>query len=337
MNPFKKTKLEWRVRDTCILLLIATAACLLLLSVHSGAVDFLRTHPVITALAAIPICFALYFLGSRSFTAKSALITVMDLGIIVLIGCLIWFVYELSTGAIQFSDASGQMSSIYALITFTITLSALIPYIIGRTIAESTIEQQVNEKVSRLFNERIHRLEESYNASLSSLKKNSGHTSRMMAKMAITDLSPQKNKQESFAWVIGLASQGMIKYLQARYENTLFYADCLQYIKQALDELKKEQFSFQDTDVSDTPTNRAFRDLMDFWLLYNHLPHNLNLKCPDEKNAIRTILQEFYRKRELEYFVFHSKYFDYIEQEDLDDTTKRARLQNLLRAYRIMN
>lgn len=99
-----------------------------------------------------------------------------------------------------------------AVLTISFTMAAIIPYIIGNSIAKNEVNQIVDKKFETLENK--------YSTSLFSLTKQNAHTKRMCANLL-------KNNHPK--WAIGWISEALISYsqIEKNYDGSRYIAECI--------------------------------------------------------------------------------------------------------------
>lgn len=111
------------------------------------------------------------------------------------------------------------------ILTISFTLAAIVPYIIGRSIANNEVERIVEEK----FKEKFDVLAAEYSTSLFSLRKNNAHTRRIAA-----NLLKRQGDDEDKEWAIGWAAEAIIGYalIHPKYDKSIKYADeCIEIFR----------------------------------------------------------------------------------------------------------
>lgn len=100
-----------------------------------------------------------------------------------------------------------------AILTISFTMAAIIPYIIGNSIAKNEVNQIVDKKFETLENK--------YSTSLFSLTKQNAHTKRMCANLL-------KNNHPK--WAIGWISEALISYsqIEKNYDGSRYIAECIE-------------------------------------------------------------------------------------------------------------
>lgn len=108
------------------------------------------------------------------------------------------------------------------ILTISFTLAAVVPYIIGSSIAKNEIDKIVEKKFASRFSE----VEARYNTSIFSLRKNNAHSRRIIANLLKDSAG---NNQKNNEWAIGWAAEAIIAYIQIsdQYNDSLKYiAEC---------------------------------------------------------------------------------------------------------------
>lgn len=111
-----------------------------------------------------------------------------------------------------FVSESNETAMDTAVITISFTMAAIIPYIIGNSIAKNEVNQIVDKKFETLENK--------YSTSLFSLTKQNAHTKRMCANLL-------KNNHPK--WAIGWISEALISYsqIEKNYDGSRYIAECI--------------------------------------------------------------------------------------------------------------
>ena len=127
------------------------------------------------------------------------------------------------------------------IVTISFTLAAIIPYIVGRSIAKNEIDMIVEKK----FEERFKKLSKNYSNSLFTLTKNNAHTRRIAADLLLL------NKDGIYqVWALGWAAEAIIGYalIHNEYPNSIRYAkECCNIIGKVLNpDLKIKEIEPED-------------------------------------------------------------------------------------------
>lgn len=102
------------------------------------------------------------------------------------------------------------------ILTISFTLAAVVPYIIGSSIAKNEIDKIVEKKFASRFSE----VEARYNTSIFSLRKNNAHSRRIIANLLKDSAGnnqenqENQNNQKNKEWAIGWAAEAIIAYIQ---------------------------------------------------------------------------------------------------------------------------
>lgn len=112
-----------------------------------------------------------------------------------------------------FFDDANETSMDIAVLTISFTMAAIIPYIIGNSIAKNEVNQIVDKKFEALENK--------YSTSLFSLTKQNAHTKRMCANLL---------KNDHPKWAIGWISEALISYsqIEKNYDGSRYIAECIE-------------------------------------------------------------------------------------------------------------
>ena len=127
-------------------------------------------------------------------------------------------------------------------LTISFTLAAIIPYIIGRTIAKNEVDNIVELK----FNKRFESVAESYNTSINSLRRSNAHYRRIAASLL------SKQKEKDCEWAIGWAAEAILSYLlinETYPKGKEYAAECADTIRTSFDWIEKNDRSNADKDI----------------------------------------------------------------------------------------
>ena len=103
------------------------------------------------------------------------------------------------------------------ILTVSFTLAAIIPYLVGRTIAKNEVDNIIEDK----FNKRFQTIADTYNTSINSLRRSNAHYRRIAASLL------SKQSKEDQEWAIGWAAEAILSYLLIKdtYEKADEYAE----------------------------------------------------------------------------------------------------------------
>lgn len=272
-----------------------------------------------SVILGVLLWFTLIITYSYKRTKSSfSLLTLLDVAMLVLFGALIALVVAVTMGKISINDDN---STAYVIITFTLTMAALIPYLISRTIAKSEIDNMVDEKVGKLFNQKIAELEQANNTSLYNLTKQSAHSARITADML---------KKGNTGWAIGWASQSLIRYMQINYNPASgFYGDCMKIISECLN---KTPSSDDANKGEDNKLDRAYTDLLDMYLFYHQ--HSKTNFMQEDHELVYKAVNEYSKNYTLDKLFEKSKLFEY-DSAKLDKAKQKEVFEHLIHTYKI--
>lgn len=272
-----------------------------------------------SAILGVLLWFTLIITYSYKRTKSSfSLLTLLDVAMLVLFGALIALVVAVTMGKISITDDN---STAYVIITFTLTMAALIPYLISRTIAKSEIDNMVDEKVGKLFNQKIAELEQANNTSLYNLTKQSAHSARITADML---------KKDNTGWAIGWASQSLIRYMQINYNPASgFYGDCMKIISECLTQTPSSDNA---NNGEDNKLDRAYTDLLDMYLFYHQYSKTNFMQ--DDHEQVYNAVNEYSQKYTLDKLFEKSKLFEY-DSAKLDKAKQKEVFEHLIHTYKI--
>lgn len=132
-----------------------------------------------------------------------------------------------------------------AVLTISFTMAAIIPYIIGNSIAKNEVNQIVDKKFEALENK--------YSTSLFSLTKQNAHTKRMCANLL---------KNDHPKWAIGWISEALISYsqIEKNYDGSRYIAECIDIIHELASKVTGAVSS--DSDEEKNINERTLRSLL---------------------------------------------------------------------------
>lgn len=255
--------------------------------------------------------------GYKKAKSNNSFLAILDCAILLLLGALIALVVGVISKTI---DIQSEETSAFTIMSFTLALAGLIPYLISRTIAKSEIDKIVDEKVGALFNQKIKELEDRNNTSLYNLTKQSGHSARIIAKILMTPTGKGDKP-----WAVGWASQSLIRYMQINYKpESEFYSDCTKIIADCLP-------SPDEQTEDDDKWTRANIDLLDMFLLYHYSAKgNFLQKEKSAYDKIHKRVDAYCQEFTLEYLFDKSKFYEYIQHPELDRSKKKEHFSKLL-------
>ena len=180
-------------------------------------------------------------------------------------------------------DSNNYMALILTLVTLCVSLSAVIPYIVGKSISKFEIKNVVED----LYAKDKHDVSVKYRESVNMLLASEAHLSRVTAYELLTvgSKSPVKNVAlTNSVWAIGWASKALIRYITScNSENYNSYKDfaveLLIYIDKACEGGFKCEFDENTTKIA----KRSFLDLLNA-IVYNK---TLNKKLIDSKQLTK--------------------------------------------------
>ena len=309
-NPFAKI---WR--NEYALAAITTILIIGLVAIYLENSCLILKYIYTSFVAIWAICLIIN--GYKKAKSNNSFLAILDCAILLLLGALIALVVGVISKTI---DIQSEETSAFTIMSFTLALAGLIPYLISRTIAKSEIDKIVDEKVGALFNQKIKELEDRNNTSLYNLTKQSGHSARIIAKILMTPTDTGDKP-----WAVGWASQSLIRYMQINYKpESEFYSDCTKIIADCLPRPNEQ------TENNDKWT-RANIDLLDMFLLYHYSAKGNFLK--QEDNAYDKIYKHvgaYCQAFELKYLFDKSKFYEYIQHPELDRSKKMEHFSKLL-------
>ena len=224
-------------------------------------------------------------------------------------------------------DANNYLAIILTLITLCVTLAAVIPYIIGKSIIEKDIKDAVEEMSE---SETV-----KYQKLVDQLERSEAHLSRMTAYNLLVEYKLELNKCDACGkkvelnlwkhpyWVIGWASKAIIRYLRCSSEGFAtekFINNCIEYIEKAGNFPKENTV----VDDKDGVVLRAFVDLFDALQIGQNKPELKNSVLYEILSKLWNALTEAYKSpnrtpTEVENFIFNqvkkkAKYKEYLPE-----------------------
>lgn len=205
-------------------------------------------------------------------------------------------------------ESNDYLTIILTLITLCATLSAVIPYIVGKSVTEN----QVRETVEKCLDSQTKENDRRQRETIEQLESAEAHLSRMISYQLLYDVKDTytQSKSDNFDarvhpfWALGWASKSMIRYIKVppKFHNQKFVDYTIQYMLLAgnmiseikiTDKIKKdESLDFKGKTI------RAFVDLFDALGYYYSYSYNdkLNLKVTNDDQAeLNKLLRQLYK------------------------------------------
>ena len=232
-------------------------------------------------------------------------------------------------------DANNYLAIILTLITLCVTLAAVIPYIMGKSILEKDIKETL-EKME-------HKESVKYRNLVNQLERAEAHLSRMTAYTLMVEYKLNKCKiNDSYkaldlsvhpCWVIGWASKAIIRYQKCTskgFATDQFMDNCANYIKEASKEIINSNMPYDKNGI----VLRAFVDLYDALQLNNiYKPREFQKNVSDLENILCQLwvkLKKCYEKKgtNVDDTLFglikqKTKYDEYLDSEATDDDIRK--------------
>ena len=145
-------------------------------------------------------------------------------------------------------------------LTLTVSLSALIPFLISRIVAKSQLEEIIETKLENELNR--------FKTSLYNIRKDKGHSSRMSAALLLQNAVKSKSKEEknkNAIWSIGWASEATIQYLLIKEQ----YSHAIDRIKECGDYIY-DAFSILSLSEKDTIKSENIISVLTMYALHKH-------------------------------------------------------------------
>ena len=208
-------------------------------------------------------------------------------------------------------ESNDYLAIILTLITLSVTLSAVIPYIVGKSVTDN----QVRETVEDVQKRQNYESEKKYKEAISKLEAAEGHLSRMVAYQLVSSV-----KKEKFAkgtdvtsatydirlhpfWALGWSAKSLIRYMKVAQNSKVdnkFTEYCCQYIKTAASCISN--ISVDNLTASDQLSDingklvRGFIDLFDalgFYYSYRYSGRTTILSI-DQLTSLESMLGNLY-------------------------------------------
>lgn len=177
------------------------------------------------------------------------------------------------------------------ILTVSFALAAIIPYIVGNSVAKNEVNNIVEEKFKSV--------ERKYATSLFSLRKQNAHSKRMSANL-LNSVDGITNKK----WALGWASEALISYIliSSIYDSTKYVDECINIIKNIYLEIDDNKGKVQGINNGEVQgiNKRTLKSLltMHAYLYLNHKPtldkinNNSISICNMEANLLSLMMQE---------------------------------------------
>lgn len=198
-------------------------------------------------------------------------------------------------------DSNNYMALILTLVTLCVSLSAVIPYIVGKSISKYEIKDVVED----LYVKDKQDVNQKYRTNVNMLLASEAHFSRMMAYELVTMLKinykdtdeADKIGKTNPIWAIGWASKALIRYITScnseNYDSHKnFAADLLTYIKSSVEAIN-EVNEYQNDEIGKV-AKRTFIDLLNVIVYYKVL--YTKLFDYEQKRALEGYLETLYGK-----------------------------------------
>ena len=217
-------------------------------------------------------------------------------------------------------ESNDYLAIILTLITLCVSLSAAIPYIVGKSVTSN----QVKDTVEELYRRQKDENDKNIRKTLGKLEAAEAHLSRMVAynlMYALRDKAFMKSTSvindydpiHHPFWALGWASKALIRYVKVAQSESLntyaierFCSNCIKYIIDASDAIavianvavKTSSHGKSQTTLCDGKVLRAYVDLFDALGFYKSLRYNGKigvLMVSKEEQQLNEALQKLYR------------------------------------------
>lgn len=200
-------------------------------------------------------------------------------------------------------DSNNYLAIILTLITLCVSLSVVIPYIVGRTVSSKDIKDRVDE----LYTQQAYDSAKRYNENVNMLLASEAHLSRMISYLLLSDYSyhsssttPREihNKfrvQKHPAWAMGWASKALLRYVVIDKESyRLFCQDLCCYILYCKNKLGSNINAYEGI------VERAFYDLLNA-LVYHKILGNkmLDGSVSNLKECLNKLASHLYKEKQI--------------------------------------
>lgn len=169
-------------------------------------------------------------------------------------------------------DSNNYLAIILTLITLCVSLSVVIPYIVGRSISAKTIKDTVDD----IYTKDKHNSEVKYRKSVERLLLAEGHLSRITAYLLLnsakntysSSLGGKYDEESHPYWALGWASKALIRYMKSYSQskdeyNSSFVKDSVRYIVDASRAMSSQDISKNAAQKEKDKIIRSFVDIVD--------------------------------------------------------------------------
>lgn len=227
-----------------------------------------------------------------------------------------------------FVSESNETAMDTAVITISFTMAAIIPYIIGNSIAKNEVNQIVDKKFETLENK--------YSTSLFSLTKQNAHTKRMCANLL-------KNNHPK--WAIGWISEALISYsqIEKNYDGSRYIAECIDTLHELASKVIDAGSSDTEkaTDEERNINERTLRSLltMDAYLNTSCSPILKELKKERSEEYIpyveirkveKALINSMFEGEKLKYTEKYKDIHDYIKNREFKEFCTSCKISDLI-------
>lgn len=233
-------------------------------------------------------------------------------------------------------DSNNYLAIILTLITLCVSLSVVIPYIVGRSISAKTIKDTVDE----LYKKDRDNTEQKYKKYVEKLLLAEGHLSRMISYILLlsskdkfnTVLTKEKYDEKAHPyWALGWGAKSVIRYIDCYSKskngyNASFINDAVKYVVDASNSMISQGISIETGQKAKEKIIRAFVDVVDLIGIDERHSGVLSVEQTSKiKESAKILYREIARlnitKEELiKVAVLKSKYKDYLSSKDIVPT-----------------
>jgi hypothetical protein len=215
------------------------------------------------------------------------------------------------------------------ILTISFTLAAVVPYIIGSSIAKNEIDKIVEKKFASRFSE----VEARYNTSIFSLRKNNAHSRRIIANLLKDSAGKNKKNKE---WAIGWAAEAIIAYIQicdSYNDSHKYIEECEKTICAICGDSNRQVEQSDDVDNDVEIYRRSLRSLLTMHAYANmksrlSLLRELSPKLSKYEKAMLGLAFKSLNEDELKKFIKDCKISDL--QDEKDNETIRGVIKELI-------